>query len=416
MLLLRVLTFFPSINFGLIRAEIFPWATLYALLTFRSLNVRLLCIVALLIVSLAIAALDTNFIYFSEQFRSLAAYINPILVFFAILSARSIEVRRLVLLIDRILIFLLILGFLQLFGFLFFLENFIVSMIPRGSAESLQNIGRGVTLLSTEPSRAGYELLFVYAAWRCLSHRGFRFHMMLDAFIFVYLLTVIQSALSIYLAILYFFVLYINHYRVSIVVAIIFLISIYLADTRASSLLIGLLDHDDFVGVYRFLINASGFRLASIVSSYQYSIESIFGGGVGLWQISSIVALRDAGFQANDISYFMFRGEGDLFSIRPTSYAANLALDTGIVGLVVFLVLMGKYFFDLRRFADHDSNAFIVLFLFSFFFIGSVGNPVPWALFAILLRRLGGQSIPQSFEISGRADNLSSSKKSYSMV
>ena len=43
-----------------------------------------------------------------------------------------------------------------------FLDPAIKLLIPRGTASSLENFGRGVTLLSTEPSRASYEFIFIY--------------------------------------------------------------------------------------------------------------------------------------------------------------------------------------------------------------------------------------------------------------
>ncbi|MDO9475570.1 MAG: hypothetical protein Q7L07_02570 [Pseudohongiella sp.] len=353
----------------------------------RKLNIRLVIIFFVFLLSAILASISTNFLFVSEHIRSLAAYLNPLLAFFAILSASKKETYRLQKLIQPLFIFLLTLGVFQVSGLLASFESIFSFLIPRGASDSLSNIGRGVTLLATEPSRAGYELLFVYAGWRHFSEKTVRSLMLLDGLFFLYILTVIQSAMAAYLSIFYFSVLYVRHYKVSLVLILFFVALVSFTETRASNLIKDLFTFGSFGEIYDYIIDASGFRLISIISAYSYGITSLFGGGVGLWQTSSIVAMESAGFSAVDINFFIFHANSEFTSIRPTSYAANIALDLGVVGLAIVLILMSKYITTALRQRRRDNNAIIWLFIFSFFLIGAVGNPVPWVLLALIVRQ-----------------------------
>lgn len=384
---IRALLFFPSINFGLMRAEIFPWATVYSLLVIRRLNTRFFAILLLFLLSVSVASIGTNFLFLGEHIRALAAYCNPLLVFFAILSVSESEIYRLRKLITPLLIFLILLGVIQLTGLISSLDSLFSFLIPRGASDSLSNIGRGVTLLSTEPSRAGYEILFLYAAWRHFSAKSIRLLLLSDMLFFLYILMVIQSGLAAYLAIVYFFAVYLKYYTSLVFFTMLIGTLVLFVDTRATSLITDLFSLRSVGEVYSYLIDASGFRLVSVVSAYSYGVSTLFGGGIGLWQMSSIAAMEAAGFSATDINYFVFHANGEFSAIRPTSYAANLALDTGLIGLVFVVTLLFKYIREALRHKRRDNNAFVFLFIFSFFFIGAVGNPIPWIILALLVRQ-----------------------------
>lgn len=384
--MLRVLALFPSINFGLLRSEIFPWAAIYSIFIMRSLNYRFLGIVLLLFFSSLIFALKTDFVYFSEHVRSFAAYLNPLLVFFALLSASDKEIVRVKKVFLCVFIGLLVLGLMQLVGILSPLGTLVSYLVPRGSAESLSTLGRGVTLLSSEPSRAGYELLFIYAAVRTLYNvNGNRY--IYDLLFFLYILVVIQSAVSALLTLFYLLLLYKGRYLSLLLLLPFLMVAISYIDSRATIFLSTVMDSSSIVSLFDYLLDSSGFRLISIISAYWYGIMNIFGGGVGLWQLSSIEALDATGISASEVNYFLYFNNGEFGGVRPTSYAANLMLDTGSFGLIFFITIMKKYLFILRTSALDSVTAAGNLFLFSFFIIGSVGNPIPWISIALVIRQ-----------------------------
>lgn len=388
----RLALFFPSITFGLMRAEVFPWAALYSLFVTRRLNTRLLFFVSFMFISASIAAWITNFAYLGEQVRSLAAYLNPVLIFFGLLSASQVEISRIIRLIPKILVFLIVLGLLQILGLIFFLEGLFEFLIPRGSADSLANIGRGVSLLATEPSRAGYELLFLYAAWRQLFSSKVSKLPFFDGLFFIYIVTVIQAGVPAFLTLFYFSVVYLRNYLALLVMFMFFLLVITFTDSRAALLIKDSIEVDTISALYDLLINSSGFRLLSIISSYTYGTVNFFGGGVGLWQSSSVQAMELAGFSANELNFFIYHYAGEFSAIRPTSYAANIVLDAGLFGLIFTLFLFVKYFKYLIVIKRQDNNGFIWLFIFTFLFIGTVGNPIPWILLAVIVRNNGFNS------------------------
>ncbi|MAY01609.1 MAG: hypothetical protein CMQ38_01365 [Gammaproteobacteria bacterium] len=350
----------------------------------RSINLRFLIIIFILFLSVAISALLSNFIYLGEHIRSFLAYINPLLLFFTLMAVKKVEIERIAKLVPIILIFLVSLGITQLSGLIAPLEPFFKFLIPRGSADSLVEFGRGVTLLSTEPARAGYELLFIYAGWRSLAD-NIKYPITMDFLFFLYVAVIIQSATAVLLSLLYFGVIYVTRVWIYFLAIPIVLITILYVDTRATILIRDLANLNDLKLIFDFLIDSSGFRLISIISSYDYAISNLFGGGVGLWQETSIQAMYGAGFQPTNIDFFLLAYDSQFISIRPSSFGANLALDVGLFGFLLFLLLLATYFWSIFQ-ESRIEFALGILFLFSFFFIGEVGNPVPWLSLALVLR------------------------------
>lgn len=80
---LALLLFFPSITFGLISAEVFPWGIIFAAVYMRYCAQPMLALLGLLCVSSCFALL-MSFVSDgtseTDVIRSLAAYVNVILV------------------------------------------------------------------------------------------------------------------------------------------------------------------------------------------------------------------------------------------------------------------------------------------------------------------------------------------------
>ena len=192
---MRLLIFFPSITFSIISAEIFPWALIYALTKFKALNYKLLVIAIIIAVSSLYVTIRFDGYYLSETIRSAAAYINPLMIFFVLLRIDESEVFKLNRLLQSVLIGLFILGILQYFSLLSFAEPLIQFLVPRGSGDLLSSI-RGVTLLSSEPSRASTEYVFLYAAWRSMAKASPQKLLILDMLIAFFIILIIKSAIG----------------------------------------------------------------------------------------------------------------------------------------------------------------------------------------------------------------------------
>jgi hypothetical protein len=382
--MLKILLFFPAINFGLLSAEIFPWASIYSIKK-RIINYRFLIITVMFSLSIYFSAIATNFIYLPEHLRSLFAYLNPIYIFFTLMAVSYEEIFKIKKMIAPLLLFLFFLGIIQFSGLISILEPFFNFLIPRSSASSLANIGRGVTLLSTEPSRAGYELLFLYAAWRALSSDRDSLLVLKDLLFFIYMIVIIQSALAVLLTLVYFAFVYKSRFGFLLLIIPILIFVVANFETRATLILRQIYPIITSPEIIEFFINRSGFRFVSIISAFNYGIYNIFGGGVGLWETTSIESFNVAGFDPTQVSYFVSQHGGQFVGVRPTSYASNLALDIGVFGLLIFILLFYKYIKRFIKLSASDKNIFY-LFIFSFIFFGSVGNPVPWVLIALVLR------------------------------
>ena len=159
---LRHLLFLPSITFGVISSEIFPWAAIYSTLhsKFKKTNFIYVFLCFYVVINILIS------IYFFETpigkiFSTLFAYLNPILIFILIISIKQQHVKKVVSALKNVFFFLLFFGFLQTLNLTAFLEDIYTLLIPRGNFKTMSDFGRGIALLSTEPSRAALELVFL---------------------------------------------------------------------------------------------------------------------------------------------------------------------------------------------------------------------------------------------------------------
>jgi len=377
------LIFLPSITFSILQAEIFPWALLFTLLYIKKIDKGFVFIVLLFLLSVIYGLYISEGRSSSEAIRSLSAYMNSLLIFVFLMKADIRFVSKLYPIVKFLFYFLVILGLLQLSGLIGFLDPVFKLLIPRGSAESLASLGnRGVTLLSSEPSRAAYEFLFIYAAFRTifLNKKNILYY---DLFVIIFMLFVIKSGVGLFLTLIFFALAYkLRFLLLSLILIVIVFPFLNYMSGRAFSLLINIISSSSFESLYYMLLNASGFRLISIISSFLFGLFHPFGGGIGNWQESSIVALQLTGYSPDSIDYFRYAG-GVWVPIRPTSYFFALVLDIGLIpAFIVFLYLLKVSKFKLL-------SSFVgMLFIFYFLFIGAVGNPVPFVATALTLRYL----------------------------
>lgn len=381
--MLRYLIFFPSITFGFLKTEIFPWAIIYSVFKARSLNHRFLLLLALIITSALYTTYKYDGIYLAESVRSILAYINPLLLFYTIMRLQSTEITKLISVLRYVLIFFIILGVVQATALAAYFDELIKMLVPRASGDQLGG-GRGVTLLSSEPSRAAIETIFIYAAWRVMANLRSLHLLIFDILISLFIIAVIKSAVGLALLLLYLF--FVHRLKILLFIAlfapIALIFSIESHSIDVATRLITSASVDDF---WNLLVNASGFRVVSVISAYHHAITNIFGSGVGAWPISSTQAMHSAGFYANEINYFIYNSGSDFIGVRPVSYMANIALDMGILGTSLFVFALFPYLSRAWS-CGHRLRPLLFLFLFSILFIGAVGNPVPWLALAIALR------------------------------
>jgi hypothetical protein len=149
--------------------------------------------------------------------------------------------------------------------------------------------------------------------------------------------------------------------------------------------------HDFFkYGEYQdpvpWLLEQSGFRFVSVWAAYRYGFTHPFGSGIGGWGNASIQAMDDIGVPASAMSFFASAAGSEYQGVRPTSFAAGLMLETGIVGLVLFCIAFFPFIFRRALFEDIHARSLMVFFLFNIFALGSIGDPLPFIFFALAYR------------------------------
>lgn len=377
--------FFPSITFGLLSAEIFPWALFGSFIFLRQYSKDFLLVLIFFFLSWILSIL---FLGPTDSLRSIASYMNTLYAFAFTLSISQIETLKFIKLIRVIFITLLILGLLQHFNLVNFLDDFLKFLIPRGSSGALIEANRGVRLLSSEPARAGNELIFFYMLFRYVYIKP-KFRLLFDVLFTIYLLIVIQSFMVI--AFMLLFLLLNMNYKSIILLLLSSLLIVYfgfnLVGGRTVNLIRDIIEIGNWNDIVLFLINTSGHRLITIYSSFLYGIQVPFGGGLGNWYAASIDAINITGVDVSKFSYFQIYGGGYVIGTRSSGFLSNIILETGLIG---FLFILGyilkslkKYFYDSK-----DSKIIIFMFLFKILFIGSVGHPVAWIVVILLLKHI----------------------------
>jgi len=389
--LLQILLFFPSITFSLVSAEIFPWALIYSFKLNPIINYRILLFIGALFLS-SIFSFFYGYYYNLETdiIRSFLAYLNPVLIFYCIILISEDKFELLKKVFFGVFIFLIVLGLFQFFGLIKPLDPFFRFLLVRGASDKLEG-ARGVNLLATEPSRAAIEFLFFGMCYLYFKNFNIKKNFLFDFFLIVYLLFIIRSALGLFLLMMYFLFKYKLKFMLSLLIIGLFMIPFISGDIRALNIVLQIVSTSSIEELYKLLLNASGFRLLSLISGYSYGFLFPFGGGVGLWQNSIIESFYILKFDPQEITYFIFNHDGRFAPIRPTSYVASLMLDVGIIGFVCFFIFI--YPFLKIGLTNKRSFVFTAVFGFYLFFFGAVGNPVPWVCFALIIRDLNTSNL-----------------------
>ena len=317
--------------------------------------------------------------------RSLATYANILLVSQYVCLLNKKQIFELILLAKYIFYFLIFLGILQFLGF-GIIDNVIKFLIPRGSGFSLIESGRGATLLSTEPARAGIELTLIYAIYRLtfLNKYNFRYT---DFLLLIFQIMVIKSGSAVLFYIVFLSFLYLNWKSILLIPFFLFFSFHLLISTeggRASELLISIneMGFDDSSLILFFLINESGNRMLGLYSFFLYGFNHPFGGGIGLWPITSMNAVIESGFDVSKIRFFDVVSDGNLSPFRAPGVISNLMLDFGIAGTILISWLFSRILITYRFLKQYKKTVIVLLsiFLVKIFIFGSPGNPIPFIM------------------------------------
>jgi len=389
-LALATLLFFPSVTFSLLQAEIFPWGLLFVVFFGRRIDTKILLVSVYLICVAILSQLAVAEPNVGESIRSLGAYLNCLLVFGVLASASASDIYRLSRLGRGLLVFLLALGLLQLLGLIGYLDPFMKIFVPRSSSTPLEFMGgRGVTLLSSEPGRAGIELVSIYVLFR-LSIESVKGRIIADFCLGLFMLLVIKSAqaFAFYLA---FLVIFYNIRLIKVIpvflVGIVLLSKAWELDGRVVFLVKDILSQSSPGDIFYLISNTSGHRITSIISSYSYGVLHPIGGGIGNWMVSSVAALDQSGIDLSRLRYFLLYGGGSAVPIRSSGFITNLFLDVGCLGIVPVIYAIHAV---LRRYHGYTKAGLPITLLFfaKIVLFGSVGNPVVWVSTVACIRLL----------------------------
>ena len=377
--------YMPSVTFSLVHAEIFPWAIIYFLLFSRKFYLWSLLLVFVLLMSGFYAFVIIKDYEISEFLRSFFAYLNPLLIFSYFLMGKSEEVERHFIIIRNVFCFLIVLGFLQYLNLIVFLQPLFEIIMPRGGVGLFEGGGRGVSLMSSEPSRASFEVIFLYVAVRYYFIPEEK-RPMVDILVGLYVFFVIRAGAGSVIYLVFLFVFYGVKIIPLFALLFFFIVQFFsFYEIRSFILINALIGSSSLQDLFMNLVVLSGHRGISLFAAYKYAFFSPFGGGLGNWSSTSLEALPLSGLNPKDIPFFVSFGDSDWMSIRPISYFSSLALDVGVFGLFIFLYIMVRrilFFWDISYYAKH----IIVLFFLYLFFWGSVGEPIPWITVALILR------------------------------
>jgi len=370
------------------RTEIFPWALLFSL--YRQMKVsRAYLIFAVYLIASAVVLGNLNRPLM--PLRSLLAILNATLVFFAMIHLQDKERMWIVRALFTWLIVQVLVASLQ-FADLFpdFLVSPIRFFIERFNPNAY-GFGRGVTGLFAEPSYLG--LAIHYFAGFLFFYKRIVYNSLGGLLLLIGLLLVnvvlVRSVTG-----LVFFLLLVGAMPSSkklirllpfgiLALVMISIIGPMFGELPRALQFVVLFDKARQSGeAWMFLLTESGLRLVGIIGAYWYGFIHPLGSGLGNWGPASLEAMTTLGLSTTDIELLLLTS--DTFEgIRPTAFAAALFLETGWIGFVLFGWAIVRYIPWRAGINDPFFRPLLVLFLFNVFFLGSVGDPIPWAIIGL---------------------------------
>jgi hypothetical protein len=385
--------FLPNITPArvLFSSEIFPWAFLYSIRPDIKIPKTYLYFFLYLLANLVLISGLVGGFFVSA--RALFALLNASFIFIVIQSISTVQFEQL----KRALLFVFVLnivvGIVQYAGlFPEFLADFLRLFIDRIQTEADL---RGVSGLFAEPAYLSYAMhsFFVYFLYRKqikVASREGAYALILMA---LFDILVVRSLTDIVLLsiILISAQKRSNIIKIAFAVCLIFMILLFYFKNhsnppRSMVAILDFFENQHYKDPMPWLLDVSGFRLASVWGSYRYGLIHPFGSGLGNWGNASIDAIDGIGIDLSGLSYFVSQFGIDYTGVRPPSFGADLMLETGIFGFIMFVWVMHPFIFSKRLFQDNLTRPVLALFIFNCFFLGTIGDPIPFITFGIICR------------------------------
>jgi hypothetical protein len=381
---------------ALLKAEIFPWATLYSAKGFFETNIWYKRFILVLVLSAAWMFLMGN-LPLSTVARSLFAFINASLIFFYVVQTDADEYAWIRKAFERVLMINLIIIFLQYLHFFpVFLEPLFQVFIERFKALPFGG-GRGVAGLFAEPSYAGISLYYYFAFYMFskkiapTSRKGI---FLLFGVLLVHLI-MIRSLAGVFLLIIYvlFSVEWRQLLRLIIPVAAAFsLLILFFGGSpdapRALAVPYAFLANQEFRDPAGWLLRESGFRFVSVAGSYAYMLTHPLGAGVGNWQEASLIGMEMLGVPVDIIDHFANMFKTDFNGVRPYAFFAGLALEGGWLPMLLLGAALWPYVSNPLWKSNQQARTMLAFFIFTVVCFGVIGDPLPFLFLALTYREV----------------------------
>ena len=378
---------------GLGRPEIFPWAGFYAVRKDIRLTIRYTLFLGYITLSAALFFLQGN--PFIIPLRSLMALVNASVIFFTIIRVQDEEfdyINKAFLWVFAANVFVSLLQTFHLFPpSLVRTMNF---FIERWEPTAWEN-GRGSGGLFAEPSyyAFGVHHYFAYALLLFKVDQRSRLGLILTAAMAVYDLTVIRSLTGLIIMVIYV----ISHqdwrkaWKGALAIIMTGLAALYFYGQsndlpRGLEFVYNVFFEQRYKDLFTYVTWEGGIRTVSLLASYPFGIFHPFGWGIGSWPAASITALLDVGLSEIEVAFFEQYTPYDGF--RPTAYSADLFLEAGVVGWLLFAGAMYPYVINAAMWKNPNTRAVVVLFLFNMLILGTIGDPLPFLFLALAYRSI----------------------------
>ena len=387
-MLLFMPNFFPPLPVG--RIETFPWATFFSFDRRLTLPFAYVLVMALFLLSAGYSL----YVYGNpiSVLRSYLSLLNASLIFYRLWNTDGTDFIRVVKAMMTVLLVHIVLSLWQFSGTVpDAIMSFIQYFTPRATDQVLGQ-GRGVSGLYAEPAYAAYAVHYSFVFLLLLS-KTHPFSVKGLALLVVLLgfdLIVSRSATDVVMlgVMLLGFLNRRNIFQASLFIAGLLVTALLYGrfgddPPRSVMLLYNLFFNLNLNDPYLTVFNESGFRLISIYGGYIYGLVHPFGGGIGSWPVTSLVALEMTGVDAFEIYFYLEINEGFYYPTRPSAFASELFMESGWVGFLLYSVA----FFAIPRFRELIRNPFgravFFMFLFNFFVLGTIGDPIGTAVLGL---------------------------------
>jgi hypothetical protein len=380
---------------ALFSAEIFPWAFLYALR--KDLKLTMVYVFFLVYLVVSVGMHWGSFTSVLVPARAFFALVNASLIFFLLIKIESDEYRMLVRIFEWVFatnVFLCLIQFLGLFPS--FLEPIFRLFIDRFTHE-IYGGGRGVAGLFAEPSYASMSMHYYFAFFMLSRRINPRSQLGIAAIVgmIVFDLFIIRSVTGLVMILIYFASLQKARDLLKAGLVIVLLLGGIISQfgnspnaPRSVETAHDFIKYKNYQDPMPWILEQSGFRFVSVWAAYKYGFTHPFGSGIGKWGPASIQAMDDIGIKASAMSFFASAMGSEYQGVRPTSFAAGLMLETGIVGLVLFVLAFWPFIREKALWQQEHTRSVIIFFLFNVFALGSIGDPLPFVFLALAYRSL----------------------------